>query len=1740
MKKRLISLLLAVLMVATLFSGMTVSASADATVTTVTLQSGDTVLGLCQKLGVDYYTYKNLIMALNGFTSESQFSKLPVGGKIVLPVSAAAAASLAGSGTISNAGTAGTTTTTGITTTTTTGTTNLPAGDYVSYYLVNYTIKAGETIAGIYSNWGLSYKTYSAQILKLNKISSFNSIPAGKTMLLPTTSPALAGSAYYTVMAHTLKAGESAYNIICTNYGLNFNQTQPMLQALNNRENLGNFYVGETLYIPVAGIVSTNTTVTPGTGSTGSTTTTGTVSTGINYNLVAQTPVNGSFIFEVDGASATTAAAGKTVKVVASPNTGYAVESVKVVKVGDTATSVSVNSDYSFTMPSYSVTVSVTFRQSSAYAISVDAASNGSVAALVNNIRVDKAYTGSKVTVKTIPATGFMVDTVRVTYNNYRDTVAVENGVFVMPAFPVTVSATFKEDPNYDPTLGHNIYTDVANGKIETFIGDSAVKTAKVGERVTIKVTPLTNYTLESLKVYYDNFSKTVDVEKDAFTMPNSPVTIVATIKATSDATFDLTKVSTTEGQFVLTVDGKEVTSAKVGQKVTITANSNKEYYNYQAVVSKTGDSSVTVPVDENGVFTMPDYPVTVRIKFYQYHNIILDASNGTKGYFNVTTAFNGMAVNKCGAGVELKVTVWGYDQYLYTPGNVIVTYADGSTFNVNGASFIMPDCDIKVRVSFNDVARVAAYGITDPTNAGNSYVINGNTIGDRSAASSDIIVGLNSRVWITPSCAIGYTVKEVNYKYIIADGTEVTGNAIYDSDSGRYYFDMPSSLKAGTKAELRVSFKEITNYDIILDYGTENANRKMGSFNAVTAMGGVSKAVEGAKVTIMFQPADGYEIDISQIRVIDVNGNEVSLNRNDYSFFMPASPVTIVARFKSLDHKVYVSEIPLMADGTRPEGILSVQLNGGEKYTDSQLTAERALPVTVRKGNLVTIINQSRNGYILRTENPIVVKRVNGGADPIVTMIDGDRFSFQMPDDDVVITAYYQHDMYNIIAEQATFGSFSVQKQAAWGMNGTEPVEVVKIKDILPDAGYEFDKAFIRYYDANGQLITRELSPSDPSFYMKSKPLSEVLVTVLFKAKTNSLDIEYYFTDTPNTSNRYKVNLYVANNIVNITRGSATTPPTSVNHDVNYDDKVNIADGGIPTGSTVFIARDETPGVFDQNFRISNIVVEHNSGNVPITVVNGQYSFTMPGVVPGDSLKIKVVFEKLSTDKFSLVAVNTGEGQAESVIFYSDASMTTAIDKADISIPKVYFKITPAKGSEVSTDAAGNYLEYTDADGKPQTGTPAVSIAADGTGSFSVPSVMPQTGLTLKYKVVSAKYKIDIDGTYNGAPVADSIYTNPADTQWGASHSVVLDKIPVNPGYVINKVTISYTDLLGNVVSDQPISKNANGFYEFTVTTPMDSSCTVKVLVYYGDEGHKISFINNDTGWGTATASVAGAPVYDGGTINQGSSFFVVPEAAAGYQWVSTVVKRADNSADIAANSDGSYTMPECDVIVVNTFAKASYELITLDYVDSINPGVSSVADKVRVKVNGAVSSTAGIGDNVSIEALPGYYVDRVRINYFNSSDVLIANREYSGGNFTVESEPGMMNKLNIEVLLRESNQIYVLTSAPQGNSTGVQSVLFESAVVGSSYNTLYPRFNKDVKVTITMVDSSFTIPSNLAYLNYTDYKGDVRNVEVILTTSGTALYTATLTKASFTVSGKYLPPAPDSTVSLTYTVAP
>ena len=131
---------------------------------------------------------------------------------------------------------------------------------------------------------------------------------------------------------------------------------------------------------------------------------------------------------------------GSTVAIIATPAPGYMVGSYTVHKTGNPSTTVTVSSNGTFTMPGYAVTVSATFVVNNTYYdIALGTVSHGSISASETSAR-----SGNNITLTATPDNGYSLYSWYVfKTGDMSTTVNVSGNSFVMPAFDVTVMATF-------------------------------------------------------------------------------------------------------------------------------------------------------------------------------------------------------------------------------------------------------------------------------------------------------------------------------------------------------------------------------------------------------------------------------------------------------------------------------------------------------------------------------------------------------------------------------------------------------------------------------------------------------------------------------------------------------------------------------------------------------------------------------------------------------------------------------------------------------------------------------------------------------------------------------------------------------------------------------------------------------------------------------------------------------------------------------------------------------------------------------------------------------------------------------------------------------------------------------------------------------------------------------------------------------------------------------------------------
>ena len=193
--------------------------------------------------------------------------------------------------------------------------------------------------------------------------------------------------------------------------------------------------------------------------------------TGVTYNITCATVNHGSI------SAPSTAVEGTMVTLTATPAQGYMLGSWNVYKTGDANTTVPVSANGTFTMPSFNVTVSATFIQNTtAYNITcATGLAHGSISASVGS-----AQSGTTITLSNTPASGYVLYSYYVYKTGDVNTIVYSGSgnSFVMPAYDVTVSASFVQPSSYSyvkvteaPTDWSGEYLIVYEGGSKAFNG---------------------------------------------------------------------------------------------------------------------------------------------------------------------------------------------------------------------------------------------------------------------------------------------------------------------------------------------------------------------------------------------------------------------------------------------------------------------------------------------------------------------------------------------------------------------------------------------------------------------------------------------------------------------------------------------------------------------------------------------------------------------------------------------------------------------------------------------------------------------------------------------------------------------------------------------------------------------------------------------------------------------------------------------------------------------------------------------------------------------------------------------------------------------------------------------------------------------------------------------------------------------------------------------------------------------
>ena len=312
------------------------------------------------------------------------------------------------------------------------------------------------------------------------------------------------------------------------------------------------------------------------------------------HKVTVNTGMNGSV-----SASTTTAKSGDTVTLTVAPSAGYVLDELTVKDASNAAIGISgTTNTRTFVMPASDVTVAATFVVEK-FNVNIASSTNGSV-----SVNPDKYAKGESVALEIAPNPGYELDTL-VVKDASNGVVASSGNKFTMPGSAVTVTATFKKS-----TLTVTV-NEATNGTVT-----SDVATAKIGDTVTLKLTPATNYELDALTVK-DAAGNAVAVADNKFTMPATNVTVTATFKVIKYAV-----------EIPEAANGKVTVEAEKfekGASVTYTVAADEGYEVDTVTVTTEAGKKVTV---KNNKFTMPASKVTITATFKAVRSITVTVHN--------------------------------------------------------------------------------------------------------------------------------------------------------------------------------------------------------------------------------------------------------------------------------------------------------------------------------------------------------------------------------------------------------------------------------------------------------------------------------------------------------------------------------------------------------------------------------------------------------------------------------------------------------------------------------------------------------------------------------------------------------------------------------------------------------------------------------------------------------------------------------------------------------------------------------------------------------------------------------------------------------------------------------------------------------------------------------------------------------------------------------------------------------
>ena len=650
-----------------------------------------------------------------------------------------------------------------------------------------------------------------------------------------------------------------------------------------------------------------------------------------------------------------------------------------------------------------------------------------------------------------------------------------------------------------------------------------------------------------------------------------------------------------------ITVDGKAVTSAFAGEKVTVTAagRENAEFTGWT-------DPDRVLKSDQlkakEVTFTMPDKSVTLIPNYKQYYTITSDDAA-------VIIKVDDVAADKALKGQTIRAWApnkdgWEFEKWEATGVDL------GNWVNKNWITFEMPESNVTLNPQYAKLYAIEVVnGKANITSAKEDTKVTVTTE-ERPGyefARWEILEG-DAKLENEKNMTATVTVKDTNVKVkavykklhgisIEGGSFTVNGGTAATAKRGDAIVATADPAPAGQK----FSHWEVTGVDGLTKEQLENVPLEFTMPKGEVTLKAVFKtlhkigvkfstadkdtAIEGETVKITAESREGYVFDRWE-----VNNGDVAVakkNAEETTFVMPDKPVTAVAKYKKLlgitvnSGKAYVEDavtdaalkgklVVIMADEIEGKRFDHWKIVSGDVILDNQRAPktkftmpETAVEITAEYndlhditvnngtadveeaviGDTVKITAKSREGYVFDHWE------VNYGDDVVVGDKNAEETTFTMPDSMVVLTARYK-----------ALQSITLENGKAYA-GGEEITTAKKGTEVAIEADDLDGKVFDHWKIVSGNVALKDADKAKTTFTMPAEPISLKAVyntihsihTTFCTADPASAIVGTEITVTADERPGYVFDRWEASDGVELTEDGKFTMP---DHDVTIEAK--------------------------------------------------------------------------------------------------------------------------------------------------------------------------------------------------------------------------------------------------------------------------------------------------------------------------------------------------------------------------------------------------------------------------------------------------------------------------------------------------------------------------------------------------------------------------------------------------------